>query len=294
MNGLELSKRFYQEVGKPMLAEQFPEVLPYLAVGLLGSGSECFGYDDEFSRDHDFEPAFCLFLPEEDVVDRRTAFRLERAYAALPNEFLGFSRQRYSAVGGNRHGVLRLGEFLENKTGRRDGELTLGDWLTLLEGEQPDAVKTALRALLGYGAAAQVYFDYRTDALADAGYAFTREELDAADPGINAGVTAERPSAAFCGATLLLHSRVGIRLYFTENVGGELLYHEQKGLYYSEIAAISANQLGTAQTVTVDGTNYTVSVLSLARQVMDNEHYDPAFRDLMKALTLYANAAAAL
>lgn len=133
MNGLELSKRFYQEVGAPMLLEQFPEVLPYLAVGLLGSGSECFGYDDELSRDHDFEPAFCLFLPEEDVVDRRTAFRLERAYAALPKEFLGFSRQRCGAVGGGRHGVLRLGEFLENKTGRRDGKLTLGDWLTLPE-----------------------------------------------------------------------------------------------------------------------------------------------------------------
>ncbi len=133
MNGLELSKRFYKEVGEPMLSEQFPEVLPYLAVGLLGGGSECFGYDDALSRDHDFEPAFCLFLPEEDLVDRRTAFRLERAYAALPNEFLGFFRQRHGAVGGNRHGVLRLGEFLENKTGRRDGELTLGDWLTLPE-----------------------------------------------------------------------------------------------------------------------------------------------------------------
>ena len=183
----------------------------------------------------------------------------------------------------------------------RDGQtldaatMTLRDYaLTLLEGEQPDAVKTAARAMLGYGAAAQVYFDYRTDSLADAGYAFTREELDAADAGETAGVTAEDPSAAFCGATLLLHSRIGIRLYFTENVGGELLYHEQKGLYYSELSGISANQLGTAQTVTVDGTAYTVSVLSLARQVMNNEAYDPAFCDLMKALTLYANAAAAL
>ena len=78
MNGLELSRAFYEEHGKPMLEEQFPQLLPLLAVGLFGSGSECFGYDDETSRDHDFEPGFCLFLPDESVVDRRTAFLLER------------------------------------------------------------------------------------------------------------------------------------------------------------------------------------------------------------------------
>ena len=83
MNGLELSERFYLECGKPMLEEQFPALLPYLAAGLLGSGSECAGFDDETSRDHDFEPGFCLFLPGEDLIDRRTEFLLERAYAKL-------------------------------------------------------------------------------------------------------------------------------------------------------------------------------------------------------------------
>ena len=76
MNGLELSERFYLECGKPMLAEQFSDCLPHLAVGLFGSGSECFGFDDEVSRDHDFEPGFMILLPGEDVVDRRTAFLL--------------------------------------------------------------------------------------------------------------------------------------------------------------------------------------------------------------------------
>ena len=82
MNGIELARAFYLECGKPMLEEQFPQLKDRIATGLVGSGSECFGFDDEISRDHDFEPGFCIFLPGEESVDRKTAFALERAYAS--------------------------------------------------------------------------------------------------------------------------------------------------------------------------------------------------------------------
>ena len=131
MKGLQLSKEFYKTYGEPMLREQFPELLPYLAVGLTGSGSECFGYDDEVSQDHDFEPGFCLFLPGEDVVDRRTAFRLERAYAKLPREFEGFVRPVMQPVGGARRGVLRTADFFIEKTGTENGILTQKQWMTI-------------------------------------------------------------------------------------------------------------------------------------------------------------------
>lgn len=133
MDGLNLSRAFYREYGAPMLEEKFPELLPFLAEGLAGSGSECFGYDDAVSEDHDFDPGFCIFLPGEDVVDRRTAFLLERAYAALPQEFRGRRRQRLSPVGGNRRGVIRIAEFVSARTGTEDGLLTVGQWLTVPE-----------------------------------------------------------------------------------------------------------------------------------------------------------------
>ena len=132
MNGIELSKAFFEEYGKPML-EEFPEVKPYLAAGLFGSGSECFGFDDSVSTDHDFEAGFCLFLPDESVVDRRTAFLLERAYAKLPGEFMGVRRSMLSPVGGARRGVLRTDEFFLEKIGSKDGTLTLHQWLTVPE-----------------------------------------------------------------------------------------------------------------------------------------------------------------
>ena len=42
MNGIELSRAYFEQFGLPMLLEQFPEALPYLAAGLC----VCFGVDD--------------------------------------------------------------------------------------------------------------------------------------------------------------------------------------------------------------------------------------------------------
>ena len=133
MNGLELSRAFFEECGMPMLKEQFSDLMPFLAAGLFGSGSECFGYDDDVSRDHDFEPGFCLFLPEEAVVDRRTAFLLERAYSKLPRTFGGVSRPVLQPVGGARHGVFRTTDFFQKLIGSPDGLLNLREWLSIPE-----------------------------------------------------------------------------------------------------------------------------------------------------------------
>ena len=133
MKGLELSEKYYKEFGDVMLREQFPDILSQIAVGLIGSGSECFGYDDELSEDHDFEPGFTIFIPSEVFMDSKTAFQLERAYAKLPKEFMGYERKPVGPVGGNRHGVVRLDEFLKEKLGNTSGELTAEDWLRLPE-----------------------------------------------------------------------------------------------------------------------------------------------------------------
>ena len=133
MQGLELCEAFYREHGVPMLTAEFPDLLPYLAIGLLGSGSECFGYDDALSRDHDFEPGFCLLLPDESIVDSRAAFRLERAYDRLPREFMGVRRSPVPPVGARRHGVIRIADFLEEHTGTADGRLSLRAWLSVPE-----------------------------------------------------------------------------------------------------------------------------------------------------------------
>ncbi len=109
MQGLEIAEQYYLQYGLPMLESQFPELLPRLAVGLAGEGSECLGYDDQISRDHDFEPGFCLWILAED--EPEFGFRLQRAYSKLPKEFLGLRRSILSPVGGNRHGVIPVEDF---------------------------------------------------------------------------------------------------------------------------------------------------------------------------------------
>ncbi len=131
MKGLELARGYYEEYGAPMIRQEFAEWENVIAVGLVGEGSECFGYDDELSQDHDFEPGFCLFLPDE--IDSRTAFRLERAYAKLPKTYAGAVRLAVQPVGGNRHGVIRIGDFYLDKIGRRDGLSSYDDWLSLAD-----------------------------------------------------------------------------------------------------------------------------------------------------------------
>lgn len=133
MKGIELAKDYYEQFGKAMLEEQFADLLPLLAVGIIGSGSECFGFDDDVSADHDFEPGFCIFLPGEDVVDRKQAFALERAYAKLPKEFMGYRRAMFSPVGGARHGVIRTAQFLAEKLGTAQSTLSAQDFLRIPE-----------------------------------------------------------------------------------------------------------------------------------------------------------------
>ena len=140
MKGLELSKKYYLEYGAPMIKEKFPDLEALIAIGLVGSGSECLGYDDDISTDHDFEPGFCMFIPDEDIIDSKTEFLLERAYSKLPREFMGYSRSSTAPVGERRHGVIRLSDFFTRKVGSPDGKLSTFEWFSVPEHSLAEAV----------------------------------------------------------------------------------------------------------------------------------------------------------
>ena len=91
MKGLELSRAFYFDKGEPMLKEKYGEYFDQMAVGLVGEGSECFGFDDDISRDHDFGPSFCIWLNGDLYLKLKDD--LTRDYNALDPTYLGVPRR---------------------------------------------------------------------------------------------------------------------------------------------------------------------------------------------------------
>ncbi len=113
-DGLSLCRAYYETYGRPMIRERFGAYESRIAVGLAGRGSDCFGYDDEASRDHDWGPDFCLWVTDETYEEIGEA--LEKAYLALPEEFQGY--RRAPAVNGQgRRGVWRISDFYRSLTG---------------------------------------------------------------------------------------------------------------------------------------------------------------------------------
>lgn len=118
VGGMQLARDYWLAYGKPMLAERYAEFAPRIAVGLVGHGSECYGFDDALSHDHDFGPRFCMWLTADDHA--RIGEQLQADYEALPAQFNGFARTDATprAQGaGRRSGVFEIGEFFTSITG---------------------------------------------------------------------------------------------------------------------------------------------------------------------------------
>ena len=129
--GLELCRNYYETYGKPMIKEKFPEYEGKIAVGLVGKGSDCFGFDDEYSRDHDFGPRFVMWVTK-DTYDK-IGEELQKAYEELPKSFEGVGRIE-TFHGRDRAGVMVIEDFyrglIENDL---INDTSVNNWLTVPE-----------------------------------------------------------------------------------------------------------------------------------------------------------------
>ncbi|KFL25865.1 hypothetical protein JP74_16580 [Devosia sp. 17-2-E-8] len=143
MQGIELSRRFYDDVVGPWLNQAAPG-LRYSAA-LLAYGSELLGFDDELSRDHNWGPRVRIYVSRKDF-DTHARRLVEEFKAAVPAQFLGEPagwRNRphppangAEAAGSYDHGleVHTLEGQLESALGISSvGELTPLKWLSLAE-----------------------------------------------------------------------------------------------------------------------------------------------------------------
>lgn len=129
--GLELSRLYYEKAGKPMLEEKYPAYIGRIAVGLVGEGSECLGYDDAYSTDHDYGPGFCVWLTKEDY--EQIGKQMQADYDRLPDEFMGFPGRNTTGQSGKRVGVFEIGEFYRNIVGCERAPERESEWAKLQE-----------------------------------------------------------------------------------------------------------------------------------------------------------------
>lgn len=142
MQGIELAKEWFESAGLPAIREKCPDALPFLAAGLAGSGSECFGFDDEVSRDHDFEVRFSIWISEEQ--EPRFGFRLERIYAELRKNAPDPGPSGKSAWGQPGGGVETIESFFQRHLGIPGAPRHWEQWLRIPEYAFAEAVNGAV------------------------------------------------------------------------------------------------------------------------------------------------------
>lgn len=133
--GLRLARSYYETYGRQMIEERFPGYAGRIAVGLVGRGSDCFGWDDPVSRDHDWGPDFCMWVSDKTYAEIGDA--LQEAYEALPMNFQGFCRAP-RVNGKNRRGVIKISEFYHGLVGADTYERI--DWCSVSDASLAAAV----------------------------------------------------------------------------------------------------------------------------------------------------------
>lgn len=173
----------------------------------------------------------------------------------------------------------------------------------VLENESMSSYHSMVRQMLHYGAAAQIYFDYCPDQLADEGLIGEDQqeipELAEQEMRIEGSLAGVR----FYGASLLFRHKVAIRYYFTVSgdptdytfIANGVTYEPiaKNGLYYVELPGVNPQDWDAEQVLTVSNGN-TLTVGYSPMNYIVRMHEKDSLSTFLKAMYNYHLAAKAL
>ena len=195
--------------------------------------------------------------------------------------------------------ILVDGQMVETKT------YTIAQYAdTVLKDQALSQYHNLVKAMLHYGAKAQLYFAHNTENLADTGYE-TLNPAAVPDTASELTVDGSVSGISFYGASLVFENKIAVRYYFRASNGvdgctfkvGETVYQavQKNGLWYVEIPGINPQDYGKVMTLTVsDGSsNMTVaySPMHYITRMYNKAGAKQSLKDLLCAMYGYYLAA---
>ena len=168
---------------------------------------------------------------------------------------------------------------------------------SVMNGSYSESTMALVKAMLNYGAAAQSYFKYNTENLANAGYEST-ESVEVPVVDTTNMVSGQVDGISFYGASPVFESKVAVRFYFT--VTGDINSYSfstgtpvaKNGMYYIEVDGINPQDYATDIILTVnDALTVTYSPLTYISRKVGSDNTELVA--LVKAMYKYYLAAEA-
>lgn len=162
----------------------------------------------------------------------------------------------------------------------------------IIDGDYKDTTKALAKAMLNYGAAAQKYFNYNTENLANMDYEIENTvEIPAVDT--SNMVSGSVDGIRYYGASLVYESKVAVRFYFAVtgdindysfSIGNDPVLKD--GLYYVEVADIDPQDYSKNIVLTVnDAMTVTYCPLTYISRMVSSDNTDLV--NLVKAMYQY-------
>lgn len=126
MKAIDRSRDLFENHFLPRLKERYPECMGNFAAGIMGHGSECFGFEDEISLDHDVSNGFYIWVDEQN--DIKYGVKLFRVYKEV---FEQFGQSFGVQSGAVKRGVVTIADFLEGVIGAKALPKCVSDWMAI-------------------------------------------------------------------------------------------------------------------------------------------------------------------
>lgn len=132
--GITIARKYCNDVLLPYFKEKHLSLLEKISIGIAGEGSECFGYDDILSRDHDFTFECCIWVNDEEYDNYCKENNIKEELEKLAFSYDGYKSKivgNFNYGVNDRRGILKVSDWYYKFLGVKRFPLNIKDWLKI-------------------------------------------------------------------------------------------------------------------------------------------------------------------